>query len=320
MKKFPIVYIHFGKSDYLYYTLHQARVSNPNSDIILISDNKTSYFSFVKHYPISEYYTDAASFEKVYRHYSNNSFQYERFCIVRWFVLCEFVRKSCFRSIVYSDSDVLLYRNLYFDMFSRFNDFDLTYCSGNSAGFTFIRNCKILDDLCVFFLECYQNSELRERLELKWKKHLNEKIHGGVCDMTLLGMYRSKTSFRIGESFSIIDNVFYDPNFHDRTIGREGEEWEMTEDGLKKVYWFEDSPYCKLLPSGNKVEMAILHFQGRSKRFMRNYIKSWSFSLCLKISATKLYCVLRMIWLRVRIFKERFSRFLAFGSDMKGES
>ena len=109
----PIIFIHTGYSSYLEFTLRQAKFTSPSSEVILLGDDaNASLGSVVRHVNIRQYSKGASEFEKVYQHFSTNPYNYERFCLQRWFMLEEFMRSSGYQEVFVCDSDVLMYADI----------------------------------------------------------------------------------------------------------------------------------------------------------------------------------------------------------------
>ena len=89
--KLPIIFLHNTNSDYLKYSLGQAKRSNPESAIYLIGNDSNDCYNFVEHHSFSNYFQGAIEFSKIYKHYNTTSYKYEVFCFQRWYILLEFL-------------------------------------------------------------------------------------------------------------------------------------------------------------------------------------------------------------------------------------
>jgi hypothetical protein len=103
--KLPIVFLHNTNSDYLKYSLGQAKHSDPESRIYLIGDISNDCYDFVEHHSFSNYFQGALDFSKIYRHYNTTSYEYEIFCFQRWYILLEFLVNNQIEKCLYVDSD-----------------------------------------------------------------------------------------------------------------------------------------------------------------------------------------------------------------------
>jgi len=123
-------------------------------------------------------------FTKNYNHYSTNSYDYELFCFLRWFIIKDYINSldEEYDRIYIFDNDTLIFDNL--DNY----DFDMThnpymsYCG--CPAFTII-NKKLLNDLCDTILNIFKDND---------EECINfSKIHAGVIsDMGIFSYLHSK--------------------------------------------------------------------------------------------------------------------------------
>ena len=90
----PIIFTHTNNSLYLQLALLQAKKSC-KENVCLIGDQSNAA-SFVRHFMLSDYDKSelCADFEKNYKHFSPNPYNYELFCLKRWFVALDFLQKN----------------------------------------------------------------------------------------------------------------------------------------------------------------------------------------------------------------------------------
>ncbi|NLC92995.1 MAG: hypothetical protein GX677_05985 [Treponema sp.] len=91
-KKIPLIFLHKGSPLYLQIALRKAK-SVCSSDVYLIGD-ETNNYSYIKHALIKDY--NHNDLEKYYKHMSPNGYNYEIFCLQRWFVLKDFCKQKVF--------------------------------------------------------------------------------------------------------------------------------------------------------------------------------------------------------------------------------
>ncbi len=162
MQAYPIIVIHNGNQEYLNICLKQAKFSNPSSRIILLGDSKAEKIAkkndFVEFYRVCDYFNDASEFAKYYKHFSVNLYKFELFCIQRWFVINEFIRKNNIDNFIHLDSDVLLYTDFEKENAKNaLNEFDMTITS-ISGHTSFFNNQAALQKFCDFVLDLYKNN------------------------------------------------------------------------------------------------------------------------------------------------------------------
>ena len=97
-----IAIIHTGFAKYVVYVLRQIKRTNPNSEIFLISDkeykNYSKYSTFVDIYAISS--EDVKTFKEKYIHLGKSSPNYEMFCMLRWIILRDFMKKYDIKEVI----------------------------------------------------------------------------------------------------------------------------------------------------------------------------------------------------------------------------
>lgn len=116
----PILFCHYGISDYLKYTLKSARYFNPNKEIVLLGDSQNRSLAIsenVRHVYLKDYESSELlfNFEKVYLHTAGDSHGREfwlKFNFKRYYYIHEFLKQESINSCWYFDSDVLILSDL----------------------------------------------------------------------------------------------------------------------------------------------------------------------------------------------------------------
>jgi hypothetical protein len=84
----PIVFLYRGNRNFIPFTLYQAKMSNPNSRIILLGDQLNRHYSRIcEHYLCDDYLEYSKELKKVYKHKSQWGEDFEYVCIERWLYL-----------------------------------------------------------------------------------------------------------------------------------------------------------------------------------------------------------------------------------------
>lgn len=253
--------------------MHQAKNSSPNSSIVLIGD-KSNYkgiqIELLEHLQSD----DLSELKKYYIHRSTNIEEFEFFCWERWFYLRNYMRKYHIASALYLDSDVLLYssideiKNAYSDITWR--------CGlsipkeGPASGHCSYWTIDCLEDFCRFTIESFRDQKYVAVYEKKWDWHLAQKVPGGVCDMTTLYLFYELYADRIiniAQSYKF--NVF-DNNMNSASNYKSNQ--YIVEHGIKKVKFINNRPYfLKVYGTEELDQVHALHFQGSSKRHIKNF-------------------------------------------------
>lgn len=268
----PIITIHRGYASYLTLALLQAKITNPESEIILLGDQENQFLDFVRHEPIDRYFEKAQAFEPHYakKHRSPNPYEYELFCFQRWFILMEFMQAHGIDQCVHLDSDVMLYADLSQEA-KKFDAFEFTLSNRGSGHTSFLKMAG-LEKLCQLLMQAYTceatfaevEEVVRQRDEEKLRRNIPRDRIGGVSDMCLLGLFYRKYTDAIGLTSEIIDGSVYDININ---VSRG---FEM-QDGMKHIRWVEGQPVCQHLELGKDIRFNSLHFQGAAKQHMAKY-------------------------------------------------
>ena len=259
-----LVYIHKGYSWYVPLALRNGRRFY-GKDVHYIGD---AYGCFVarmfgvRAHRLRDFHKAADEFVQVYRHHSTLGYEFELFCIQRWFVLLEFLKKTKRDSCIYLDTDVLLTRNLS-DLVRQTLHFGLTF-TGYSAHVCFVNHVPALEKLCTYIMSLYSNPANEERLRARHDEMATYYGGGGVSDMTMFWWMQKERPDLIGDYPSIFGNSPIDVSMDD-TRGL-----EVDGEGFKKLVWDAGQPSARLT-SGQRVAMAALHYQGKAKFLIESH-------------------------------------------------
>ncbi len=258
-----VIFIHCGDSDYLRYSLAQARYSNPKSHIYLIGDGSTiNKYPDAEHIMYSDYVTTARKFEKAYRHMNTNSRSFELLCMMRWFILQDFMQLNNITSAVYLDSDIMLYEEIHYERY-RCYDYDLAVTG--VAPPVLVNNIRALEAFCSFLEKSYSDKVTMSKLEERFQLMQVEGRPGGICDMTFWELFVADTNFKVIDWSLQIDDAVYDRNIH------LSDGFEM-DNGLKKVVWCGNRPCGIWETDRSMVRFKGLHFHGYAKEVMGAYL------------------------------------------------
>lgn len=256
----PIIFVHNRNHSYLPISLWKARETNPKSDVILLGDGQNAHLgSMVHHFHHSRFSKRANELGKVFVNFSTNPSDFELICLQRWLILLEFMEESQIDQCLYLDSDVLLFDEMAGDA-QRFQNYGMTV-AGISGHTNFIQKRDVLARFCRHILNAYTQPDAIAFLEDKYKAFRLSHQAGGISDMTFFTEFRSANPNLVLDISEPIEGKMFDITIT-YTHG------VKSENGIKKLTWEENRPFAESL-SGDKLEMRSLHFQGDSKRYMR---------------------------------------------------
>lgn len=259
----PIIILHRGDPYYLKYCLYQARYTNPDSTIYLLGDESNGHYKGIEHYSVDSYWQSTAEFTNSYVHLSSRGYEYELFCIQRWFVLLDFMRAHNLERCVHLDSDVLLFDNL-----QRSNDWlgqDILQYIHWIPHVMYVNSLRALEQWCSYLTESYENTSMLHMLQALYQRYVDGEDPGfvGVSDMTLLELYQKQHDERTSNLFKRREftDAVHDDNLNTSSFFR------TSISGLgKRLSWSNRIPYGEFL--GKRLRFQSLHCQGYAKARM----------------------------------------------------
>jgi hypothetical protein len=286
-KKTEIVFIHQGYSWHLPYALSQARFISPTSPITLIGDDAALKaargIQGIRCQKLDELESaQVDQFSHNYVHMSSNTKDYECFCWQRWFYLLELMRKYQLTSVMYLDSDVLLYSALpdLVDIYTiankscgflipQQNREDYMWCASGHISFWDVAS---LEALCEFSLRSFSEQRKFDIYKEKYDWHLSQQISGGICDMTTLYLFWLAHQDQIFNLAINIQGHVFDNNLN-TSANYYAEEYVRDEhQKIKKVKFINNRPFLfSTDTSGLPIQVHGLHFQGAAKKYIRQY-------------------------------------------------
>lgn len=276
MQAYPIIIVHRGNQQYIKECIKQAHFSNPKSRIILIgSDVVIDDIPFVEYYKIEDYFDYAQEFEKCYRHYSVNPWEFELFCFQRWFIIKEFIEKNNIHKFLHIDSDVLLYSDFtkeeeYVKNLEKY-DYTISFCCAHTS---FFNKQEVIARYCNLVSEYFKDDSFFAQFAndpnnpyIVFNSNKDIKCLKPLSDMTFWqyfsDVYGSKclnTSHFIKNNSMINFNMYS----HGTTYGGIGNIHNI-------IFNKENKPHLYVLEQNGLIRMHSLHFQGARKQLMPKY-------------------------------------------------
>ena len=287
----PIVFTHFGKSNFLELAIQQAKFTNPKSAIYLLGDDANLYLSdSCNHQQFSKYSECDAILKEVYKHFSTNSYEFEYFCFKRWFVLLDFMKANHLDWICATDSDFMLYDNVsdFLSTILKGNNHAAGYCVQEqdfdsflwcASGHISFVSKDFLESFCEFVITTYStNFSLLQR---KIECHVQNNINGGICDMTLLYLYYIENKNDVFNLLVPFNGVVFD-NKIDYGTNFIVDEYHTKNDGFKAIEMIQGKPYV-LSKKNKSIQFVGLHFQGSAKSRMCDFYTGRKSSVFFKL-------------------------------------
>ena len=266
-----IVIIHMGFAKYLIYILRQIKITNPNSEIFLISDKEnkkySKYSTFVDISKIQS--LESKSFKENYIHLGKSTPNYEMFCMLRWIILRDFMREYNIKECLHIDSDILIFSDLN-KALNPFSNYKISLAH-NLALTMHIKDIEILDEFSKYLLFKYTNeNELNKLKDMYYKTdRINNGVAGSISDMDISREFFSRVKEPIGDLSEIVNDSIFDS-----AIVYGEPEFEMLKKGkykLKKIFFENKIPFCNYILNGEnrKIKFHSLHLLTWTKLFIK---------------------------------------------------
>ncbi len=235
--------------------------TNPHSTLFLIGDDSNRY-ERVDHVLIADYLGSATEFARVYQHLSTNPIEYELFCFQRWFILKDFMARQGLEACFYLDSDVMVYDNLTPEH-QRLQSYKIAL-TDDIPSTTAVNGLDALSEFCAFIFDLYQDQTSFQQIESAFKQQLQTASETSISDMFAFKKYREQNGQSVGELLDIVDDAVYDA----RMTASYG---FKVVNGIKSIHFKDKQPFGEHLSSGKTIRFKSLHFQGNSKRNIKDY-------------------------------------------------
>lgn len=253
-----IFYVHKGRQEYLMASIKQIKKRIDGAEIILLGDQSNSDIDDVKGVIMQEYADLAIEFKEKYQHFSPNSFDYELFCIQRWFYIYAYMLKNKINHAMYIDSDVLL------NSLPEEIDIEKYYYCFNS-GHTSIFSVETIAEVCQYIDNIYSDKKKVEWLKSILERRQEEGLPGGVSDMTMILSYAYYHSNKSVDLSRVHMLTVFDHNI------QEADDFELYK-GCKAIYFISGKYYFKDNLTGHLIEAGSMHFQGDAKVYMTEVV------------------------------------------------
>jgi hypothetical protein len=285
--------VHLGNQKHLSSIILSAKLSS--NKVYYIGDQSISENLLSKHQIIRPNFSKTPyldKFTKVWKHQSVDEIKWSFGCFARHFFVLEAASRLKLSDFWIMDSDFMLLENLH--------NISVTLKQKGFEGALSTPNCKnkyymatsphcsfwnihSLKEFILFTIERYKNNS--KILTKKYLYHKNKEIEGGVCDMTLLYLWKNKTKRKIYNSVNLITTKFLiDHNINVSSDFYEAEDFKINQNILKKNLQFvmEDFLGVKKIRKiknffyafrvdGSKIKVIGLHFQGGAKILIKRF-------------------------------------------------
>jgi len=272
----PIVVVHRGWKPYLGFCLQRAAACRRQGRLVLLGDDASAHVTNAEHRRIDDaaLQDDVAEFRSLYRHCASAlKERFEQFCIERWFLVRNLMRRERFDRCLAIDSDVLLFCDVAEES-ARFRDVAMTFARWDAVRLlphcNFIGCREAIESFCDYVLEVYRTPAALEAVKAANAKRPSRHW---VSDMPLFHAWSLRGEFPLGSlEATARHGVGYDDCI-DRVAGFRPR--SFLPGVLRPWKWIEHRdgvPYARHLRNGD-VPMKCLHFHGAMKDLMARHAR-----------------------------------------------
>ena len=260
--KKPIIFCHYGNSPYLFYTLKQVKLSNPENRIILLGDEdnkKVAHKAKIEHCCFKDYddSDEIKVFNQVYQHIAGFKHKKEfwtNFVFKRWFYIHNFIKKNEINGFWHFDSDNMILSDLN-KQEHKFKDFDCTeQCNGICMN-GYISSYQVVNGYVNKINELFKDEAYLKKQKQDFIAHPDY----AFTEMRAYKAYREQENINSVRLNKIIDNESFDDCIC-MDHGYERHESLLNNQYLKKIYFdAQGNFYCYHIESSQYVKMNSLN-------------------------------------------------------------
>ena len=210
----PLIFIHFGNSEYLQYTLRCAKHFNPNKRIILLGDSTNNKYSSIgiEHHSINAYeYGDKLDkFNTLYRFIGGRlakESKWMKFVFQRWFIIYNFIISNKIQSFWTMDSDNLILTDLEkFEPY--FQHFDCTEQCESKCMNGYISHQNVVEGYLDKMIELFTREDYLEKQRNDFLQHPT----WAYTEMRAYETYKEEENITTVSLSKVIENSTFDSN------------------------------------------------------------------------------------------------------------
>lgn len=214
----PIIFCHYGNSEYLPYVFEAAKTKNPDKEIILLGDKDNQWLgknNGVRHYLFHNfsYGREIETFDQVYRLVQGKKHNNIRknkdwvnFVFKRWFYIYNFVSSQNINDFWHFDSDNMILSSLKMHE-EKFKLYDCTEQCDGACMNGYISNPLIVFKYINKINELFQN---RRYLEMQEKEFTEVNSNFAFTEMRAYVVFKEEENINSIRLNSIIDGSAFD--------------------------------------------------------------------------------------------------------------
>ncbi|MDX2188502.1 MAG: hypothetical protein SFY32_01450 [Bacteroidota bacterium] len=210
----PIIFIHYGNSDYLQYTIKCAILHNPNKKIILLGDSQNEKLAnkfptlYFRHFKDFENDTKIEKFNSKFQFIAgaNHGKPYwVNFVFKRWLIVNNFIKIHSIKSLWIFDSDNLILNSLS-KIEHRFLNYDATEQCNHMCLNGFISNIEVIEKYTDTIINLFDRKELLD----SYRKEFETNTNYAFTEMRAYEIFKKEHNYNILTLNTIFENSTFD--------------------------------------------------------------------------------------------------------------
>lgn len=265
MKNNPIIYIHYGNSKYLPYIFKCAKISNPNTEVILLGDpsnKKVAEDCGLTHFSLKDFDfgEDLKKFDEVYELIATPHFDaykhgedWNKFVFRKWFILYNFVTKQGIKNFWHFDSDNPILSDLS-TLEYRFSHLDCTVQCHGMCFKGFFTNPEIIKKYVKKINEVFLRRDYLEQFKASI-------VNSNACfnEMNVYEIFAKEENFKAMRLDEVIDGSTFGDIICRADSGMKMEKLPLGEDAQITFMNPDGRFFCIKELSNKPVEMHLLN-------------------------------------------------------------
>ena len=270
-KKFntPIIFIHYGDTPYLQYTLKSAKYFNPNKEVILLGDKKNIKYKKIgiKHFFFKDYDEgkEIDIFKEVCKFIAGEkqtNKEWVNFSFKKWFYLYNFIKKYNIERFWMFDSDTLIISDLS-NQENKYSKYDCTeQCNGWCMKGLF-NNKKIIKNYIDKINELFQREDYLE----EQRKEFETNSDYAFTEMRAYYIYKKESIISAIRLNKKINNETFDECIC-QAHGMKTEYVNSIKRTIKKLYFKNSNIYEKVEKTGQLVKLNSINMSWVTTSFI----------------------------------------------------
>jgi len=214
----PIIFIHYGNSEYLNYTLRCAVKFNKDKKIYLLGDLENKHYESIGIHHVEfknlHFGEEIEKFEESFKLVKGTLHEFNKykgtdfwlkFVFIRWFYINNFLKENSISSFWTFDSDTLIITELV-QYEKQLEKFDCTEQCGGICFNGFVRNAKIVDGYINHINELFNDEEYLTEQQNEFEINKNY----AFTEMRAYESYRNKSEINTVKLSRVSDDEMFD--------------------------------------------------------------------------------------------------------------